>query len=97
MTATLEKVKPALDALKQEIGKVIIGQDDAVDKCLIVLLTGAHALIEGAPGVAKTLLARTLAAALWAASSRASSSRPTSCPPTSPAPTSSICNATSSR
>src|SRR2546421_10998987 len=60
----LENVKPALDCLKQEIGKVIIGQDDAVEKCLIVLLTGAHALIEGAPGVAKTLLARTLASAL---------------------------------
>src|SRR5216110_2590801 len=60
----LEKVKPALDCLKQEIGKVIIGQDNAVEKCLIVLLTGAHALIEGAPGVAKTLLARTLAATL---------------------------------
>ena len=60
----LQKVKPALDCLKQEIGKVIIGQDDAIEKCLIVLLTGAHALIEGAPGVAKTLLARTLAATL---------------------------------
>src|SRR5882762_6233685 len=60
----LENVKPALDCLKQEIAKVIIGQDNAVEKCLIVLLTGAHALIEGAPGVAKTLLARTLAATL---------------------------------
>src|SRR6266478_1051983 len=64
MTANLERVKPALDTLKQEVAKVIIGQDDAVEKCLIVLLTGAHALVEGVPGVAKTLLARTLAATL---------------------------------
>jgi MoxR-like ATPase len=53
-----------LDGLKQEVSKVIIGQDDAIEKCLIVLLTGAHALVEGVPGVAKTLLTRTLAAAL---------------------------------
>ena len=64
MTVNLERVKPALDSLKQEVAKVIIGQDDAVEKCLIVLLTGAHALIEGTPGVAKTLLTRTLAQAL---------------------------------
>jgi MoxR-like ATPase len=64
MTANLERVKPALDGLKQEVSKVIIGQDDAIEKCLIVLLTGAHALVEGVPGVAKTLLTRTLAAAL---------------------------------
>ena len=47
MTANLDKVKPALDSLKQEIAKVIIGQEDAIEQCLIVLLTGAHALIEG--------------------------------------------------
>ena len=64
MTANLERVKPALDGLKQEVAKVIIGQYDAVEKCLIVLLTGAHALVEGVPGVAKTLLTRTLASAL---------------------------------
>src|SRR5213080_4453477 len=64
MTANLERVKPALDGLKQEVAKVIIGQDDAIEKCLIVLLTGAHALVEGVPGVAKTLLTRTLASAL---------------------------------
>src|SRR6266849_11210180 len=64
MTENMEKVKPALDSLKDEVGKVIIGQDDAIEKCLIVLLTGAHALVEGVPGVAKTLLTRTLASAL---------------------------------
>src|SRR5215813_6108863 len=64
MTASLERVKPALDSLKHEVAKVIIGQDDAIEKCLIVLLAGAHALVEGVPGVAKTLPTRTLAAAL---------------------------------
>ena len=70
MTANLERVKPALDGLKQEVAKVIIGQDDAVEKCLIVLLTGAHALVEGVPGVAKTLLVRTLARVLGCEFSR---------------------------
>jgi hypothetical protein len=44
-----------------EVRKVIIGQDDVVDKALIAIFTGHHALIEGVPGVAKTLLVRTLA------------------------------------
>src|SRR5260370_26691345 len=64
MPVNLERVKPALDSLKQEIAKVIIGQDDAIEKCLIVLLTGAHARIEGPPGVGKPLLTRALAQAL---------------------------------
>jgi MoxR-like ATPase len=46
---------------RQETGKVIIGQRDVVDKALIAIFTGNHALIEGVPGVAKTLLVRTLA------------------------------------
>src|SRR5438094_6234765 len=64
MSDTLDQVKDTLTRAKQEVAKVIIGQDDAIEKCLIVLLTGAHALVEGVPGVAKTLLARTLAQAL---------------------------------
>ncbi|MBW2616362.1 MAG: MoxR family ATPase [Deltaproteobacteria bacterium] len=57
-TETLKKV---LARAKQEIAKVIIGQDEVVDKALIAIFTGNHALIEGVPGVAKTLLVRTLA------------------------------------
>src|SRR5947209_20576947 len=56
-----------LDVLKEargEVGKVIIGQDQAIDAALIAIFTGHHALIEGVPGVAKTLLVRTLARAL---------------------------------
>jgi MoxR-like ATPase len=49
---------------RAEVAKVIIGQQEVIDQCLIVILTGHHALIEGVPGVAKTLLTRTLAAVL---------------------------------
>lgn len=56
-----EILKKVLVRAKQEIARVIIGQDDVVDKALIAIFTGNHALIEGVPGVAKTLLVRTLA------------------------------------
>jgi MoxR-like ATPase len=48
-------------ALKAEIGKVIIGQDYMVDRILIGLLTGGHILLEGVPGLAKSLTASTIA------------------------------------
>jgi MoxR-like ATPase len=50
--------------------KVIIGQKGVVDQALIVILTGSHALLEGVPGVAKTLLVRTLARVLGCPFSR---------------------------
>src|SRR5438034_4756893 len=56
-----------IDVLKEargEVGKVIIGQDQAIDRALIAIFTGHHALVEGVPGVAKTLLVRTLARVL---------------------------------
>jgi len=56
-----DTLKTVLAQAKQEIGKVIIGQDEVIDSALIVIFTGHHALIEGVPGVAKTLLVRTLA------------------------------------
>jgi MoxR-like ATPase len=56
-----ETLKEVLALAKQEVARVIIGQDDVVDKALIAIFTGNHALIEGVPGVAKTLLVRTLA------------------------------------
>jgi MoxR-like ATPase len=64
MNANLEQLTNTLEAVRREVRKVIIGQDDVVDQCLIVIFTGQHALIEGVPGLAKTLLARTLAHAL---------------------------------
>lgn len=61
---TTETLKEALKQVKEEVGKVIIGQNDVIDKALITIFTGHHALVEGVPGVAKTLLVRTLGRAL---------------------------------
>jgi len=54
----------ALAAVRTEIAKAVVGQDQVVTGLLIALVTGGHVLLEGVPGVAKTLLARSLAAAL---------------------------------
>ncbi len=51
-------------AVKKEIAKVIIGQDDIIEQILIALLSRGHCLLVGVPGLAKTLLIRTLAASL---------------------------------
>src|SRR5438094_8204796 len=56
-----DSLKDILTQAREETAKVIIGQADVVEKALIVIFTGNHALIEGVPGVAKTLLVRTLA------------------------------------
>ncbi|GAB4487765.1 MAG: MoxR family ATPase [Thermodesulfovibrionales bacterium] len=56
-----EHLKQTLAAAREEVSRVIIGQKDAVDKSLIAIFTGHHALVEGVPGIAKTLLVRTLA------------------------------------
>src|ERR1043165_8485385 len=57
----IERLKEVLAQARHETGKVIIGQHDVIEKALIAIFTGNHALIEGVPGVAKTLLVRTLA------------------------------------
>jgi len=64
MNPNVDQLKEALAAARQEVAKVIIGQRDVIDKALIPIFTGHHALIEGVPGVAKTLLVRTLARVL---------------------------------
>ncbi|MBL9171635.1 MAG: MoxR family ATPase [Verrucomicrobiales bacterium] len=50
--------------LKQEIGRVIVGHEDIVDGTLIAILGGGHVLLEGVPGLGKTLLVRTLSEVL---------------------------------
>jgi MoxR-like ATPase len=64
MTERLEQLHHILEATRQEAGKVILGQAEVIDQALIVILARQHALIEGVPGIAKTLLARTLACLL---------------------------------
>src|SRR5205814_9167009 len=64
------RLKEVLAQARQEVAKVIIGQTEVVDRALIAIFTGHHALIEGVPGVAKTLLVRTLAHVLGCSFSR---------------------------
>jgi len=60
----VQSVNEIMARARAEVAKVIIGQDRVVDFCLIAIFTGSHILIEGVPGVAKTLLVRTLAKVL---------------------------------
>ena len=61
MNENTEILKKVLLKTKQEVAKVIIGYENVVDQALIAIFTGTHAIIEGVPGIAKTLLVRTLA------------------------------------
>ena len=56
----MQAVPQLLDHLRQQTGKVIVGQTEFRDQCLITLLCRSHALLEGVPGVAKTLVVKTL-------------------------------------
>src|SRR3981189_2959024 len=53
-------------ALRTEIGQVIVGQAQLIDRLLVGMLANGHVLLEGVPGLAKTLSVRTLAAAIQA-------------------------------
>ena len=59
-----EQAREALIALRGEVGKAVVGQDAAVTGLVIALLCRGHVLLEGVPGVAKTLLVRAVAASL---------------------------------
>ncbi len=73
----VEELRGLRDAILTEVGKVIVGQGEAVESMLVAMLAQGHVLLEGVPGTAKTLMVRTLAAAIDAATSGASSSPPT--------------------
>src|SRR5947209_3711756 len=71
MTVNIEEInrlvgelRAKLDPLYQEIAKVIVGQRVMIDRLLVGLLTGGHILLEGVPGLAKTLAVRTVARGL---------------------------------
>ena len=59
-----QELRAALAAVRAEVSKAVVGQDAAVSGLVIALLCRGHVLLEGVPGVAKTLLVRTLSAAL---------------------------------
>ncbi len=63
-TAWAERFRQVFDGLKREVHKVFVGHDALVEHTLAVLLSDGHILLEGVPGLGKTLLARTLAQAL---------------------------------
>lgn len=61
-----DTVNSIVEHIKGEISKVIVGQNDVIEQVIVALLTEGHALIEGVPGTAKTLLVKTLARAIGA-------------------------------
>ena len=64
MRAQLDRFRSDFERLRSEVGKVIVGQVEILDDTLIALIAGGHVLLEGVPGLGKTLLVRTLADAL---------------------------------
>jgi len=60
----VEKFQKDYEAIRGEVGKVIVGLEEVVEQTLACLLTGGHALLEGVPGIGKTMLVRTLAETL---------------------------------
>jgi MoxR-like ATPase len=62
--ALVDKFHQRLGAIREQVRKVIVGQDEVVEHLLVTLLVGGHCLITGMPGTAKTLLVRTMADAL---------------------------------
>src|SRR5215831_12053077 len=62
--ASLQVAVNRLNEVRQEIAKIIVGQQNVIDGVLICLLSGGHVLLEGVPGLGKTTLLRTLSRAL---------------------------------
>jgi len=62
--AAIAEIKPTMDAVRAQIGRVIVGQERMVDRLLIGLLSKGHVLLEGVPGLAKTTAVQALASSL---------------------------------
>ena len=56
-----KKLRSAFDAIKAELSKVIVGQNQVIEELLIALFSKGHCMLEGVPGLAKTLMISTLA------------------------------------
>jgi len=63
-TMSVAGFRDVFQQIQSEVGKVMVGQDEVVEEVLIAVLAGGHALLEGVPGLGKTLLVRTLAESL---------------------------------
>jgi MoxR-like ATPase len=61
---TLQTTRDTIDALRREVGKAVVGQTAVIDAALVALLASGHVLLEGVPGLGKTLLARAIGQAL---------------------------------
>ena len=70
LTEDVTKLQGRFNSLKAEVGKVLVGQDEMLHRLLLGLLAGGHVLLEGVPGLAKTLVIKTLADALHGTFSR---------------------------
>ncbi len=64
MTESLNDLQKLIEQAREQIASVVLGQEQVVNHCLTVILSGQHALLEGVPGVGKTLLVNTLAQVL---------------------------------
>src|SRR5436190_8153358 len=62
--AAVQKCEQAYNKLRDELAKVIVGQNEVIEQVLIAIFARGHALLEGVPGLAKTLLVSSLAQAL---------------------------------
>ena len=62
--ARAKSLRESFAKIKQQVSQVIVGQDATIEQLLIAMLAGGHCLLEGVPGLAKTLMVRSLAQAM---------------------------------
>ena len=62
--AAVQKCEQTYSRIRDELSKVIVGQNDVIEQTLVAMFARGHALLEGVPGLAKTLLVSSLAQAL---------------------------------
>jgi len=61
---TAEALIQSVAQVKEQVGRIVVGQSDVIEQLLIAILARGHCLLEGVPGLAKTLMVRTLASSM---------------------------------